>query len=34
MGIRRVAGLTRNRLLMTVDNSIGKGTTGMDNLAA
>jgi hypothetical protein len=30
MGIRRVAGLTWNRLLMRVDNSTGKGTSGMD----
>ena len=30
MGIKRVAGLTWNRLLMRVDNSTGKGTSGMD----
>jgi len=30
MGIRRVAGLAWNRLLMRVDNSTGKGTSGMD----
>jgi hypothetical protein len=30
MGIRRVAGLAGNRLLMRVDNSTGKGTSGMD----
>jgi len=30
MGIRRVAGLVWNRLLMRVDNSTGKGTSGMD----
>ena len=30
MGIRRVAGLTWNRLLMRVDKSTGKGTSGMD----
>jgi hypothetical protein len=28
MGIKRVAGLARNRLLMRVDNSTGKGTSG------
>jgi hypothetical protein len=27
MGIRRVAGLVWNRLLMRVDNSTGKGTS-------
>jgi len=30
MGIRRVVGLTWNRLLMRVDNSAGEGTFGMD----
>jgi hypothetical protein len=30
MEIRRVAGLALNRLLMRVDNSTGKGTSGMD----
>ena len=30
MGIRRVAGLAWNWLLMKVDNSTGKGTFGMD----
>ena len=35
MGIKRVAGLAWNRLLMRVDNSTGKGTSGMwTNLAA
>ena len=29
MGIKRVAGLAWDRLLMTVDNSTGKGTSGM-----
>jgi hypothetical protein len=29
MGIRKVAGLTGNCLLMRVDNSVGKGTSGM-----
>jgi hypothetical protein len=30
MGIRRDAGLTGNQLLMRVDNSAGKGTSGLD----
>ena len=34
MGIRRVAGLACNRLLMRVDNSTGKGTSGMDKLSS
>jgi len=34
MGIRRAAGLTWNRLLMRVDNSAGKGTSGMDNFGS
>jgi hypothetical protein len=34
MGIKRVAGLTRNRLLMTVNNSTGKGTSGMDEFSS
>jgi len=31
MGIRRVAGLAWNRLLMRVDNSTGKGMSGIMN---
>jgi hypothetical protein len=34
MGIKRVAGLAWNRLLMTVDNSAGKGTSGMDKFGS
>jgi len=34
MGIKRVAGLARNRLLMRVDNSNGKGTSGMDKFSS
>ena len=34
MGIRRVAGLACNRLLMRVDNSTGKGTSGMDKFSS
>jgi predicted transcriptional regulator len=34
MGIKRVAGLAGNRLLMRVDNSTGKGTSGMDKLSS
>jgi len=34
MGIRRVADLAWNRLLMRVDNSTGKGTSGMDKSLA
>jgi hypothetical protein len=34
MGIRRVAGLTLNRLLMRVDNSVGNGTSGMDKFGS
>ena len=34
MGIRRVAGLTWSRLLMRVDNSAGKGTSGMDKFGS
>jgi len=30
MGIKRVAGLAWNQLLMRVDNSTGKDTSGMD----
>jgi hypothetical protein len=33
MGIKRVAGLAWNRLLMRVDNSTGKGTSGMDKFS-
>ena len=33
MGIKRVAGLALNRLLMRVDNSTGKGTSGMDKFS-
>ena len=32
MGIRRVAGLAWNRLLMRVDNSTGKGMSSMDKI--
>ena len=34
MGIRRIAGLAWNRLLMRVDNSTGKGTSGMDKFSS
>jgi len=34
MGIKRVAGLARNRLLMRVDNSAGKGTSGVDKFSS
>ena len=34
MGIRRVAGLARTRLLMRVDNSTEKGTSGMDKFSS
>jgi len=34
MGINRVAGLAWNHLLMRVDNSVGKGTSGMDKLSS
>ena len=34
MGIRRVAGFAWNRLLMRVDNSTGKGTSGMDKFSS
>ena len=34
MGIKWVAGLASNRLLMTVDNSTGKGTSGMDKFSS
>jgi len=34
MGIKRVAGLAWNRLLMRADNSTGKGTSGMDNFSS
>jgi hypothetical protein len=34
MGIRRVAGFACNRLLMRVDNSTGKGTSGMDKFSS
>ena len=34
MGIRRVAGLTWNQLLMRVENSTGKGTSGMDKFSS
>jgi hypothetical protein len=34
MGITRVAGLTWNRLLMRVDYSAGKGTSGMDKFGS
>ena len=34
MGIRRIAGLAWNRLLMRVDNSTGKGTSSMDKLSS
>ena len=34
MGIKRVAGLARNRLQMTFDNSTGKSTSGMDNFGS
>ena len=34
MGIRRVAGLAWNRLLRRVDNSTGKGTSGMDKFSS
>jgi hypothetical protein len=34
MGISRVAGLTRNRLLMRVGNSAGKGTSDMDKFGS
>jgi hypothetical protein len=30
MGIKRVAGLTWNLLLISIDNIAGKGTSGMD----
>jgi len=33
-GIKRVAGLAWNRLLMRVDNSTGKGTSGMDKFSS
>ena len=34
MGIKRVAGLAWNRLLMRVDDSTGKGTSGMDKFSS
>ena len=34
MGIKRVAGLAWNRLLMRVDNSTGKGTSSMDKFSS
>jgi hypothetical protein len=34
MGSRRVAGLTRNRLLMRVDISAGKDTSGMNKFGS
>ena len=34
MGIKRVAGLACNRLLMRVDNITGKGTSGMDKFSS
>jgi len=34
MGIRRVAGLTWNRLLIRLDISAGKGTYGMDKFGS
>jgi len=34
MGIGRVAGLAWNRLLMRVNNSTGKGTSGMDKFSS
>ena len=34
LGIRGVAGLTLNRLLMRVDNSAGKGTSGMNKFGS
>jgi len=34
MGIKRVAGLTWNRLQMRVDNSTRKGTSGMDKFSS
>jgi hypothetical protein len=34
MRIKRVAGLARNRLLMRVDDSTGKGTSGMDKFSS
>jgi len=33
-GIKRVAGLALNRLLMRVGKSIGKGTSGMDKFSS
>jgi len=34
MGIKRVAGLAWNRLLMRVNNSTGKGTSGLDKFGS
>jgi hypothetical protein len=34
MGIKRVAGLVWNKLLMRVDNNTGKGTSGMDKFSS
>jgi hypothetical protein len=34
MGIKRVAGLAWNWLLIKVDNSTGKGTSGMDKFSS
>jgi len=34
MGIKRVASLAWNRLLVRVDNSAGKGTSGMDKFSS
>jgi hypothetical protein len=34
MGIRIIAGLTRNRLLMRVGNGTGRGISGMDKFSS
>ena len=34
MGIKRIAGLAWNRLLMRVDNSTGKGMSGIDKVSS
>jgi hypothetical protein len=34
VGIKRVAGLACNRLLVRVDNSTGKGTSGLDKFSS
>jgi len=34
MGIKKVAGLACNRLLMGFNNSTGKGTSGMDKFSS